>query len=77
MILSYRSEALTTEAFAMETSTILGSFLGTVDPGWDCDELWVAVGDRSGTAIGMWHCSKELKEAYVQPAFRINGLNAH
>ncbi len=66
LILSYRSEALTTEDFGLETSTILGSFLGTVEAGWDCDELWVAVGDRFGTAIGMWYCSKEWKEAYIK-----------
>jgi tetratricopeptide (TPR) repeat protein len=65
LILSYRSNALDTEYFGMETSTILGSFLGTVEAGWDCDELWVVVGDRFGTATGMWYCLKEWKEAYV------------
>ncbi len=67
LVLGYRSTALNSvEELMGETATILGVFLGSVKTGWDCDDMSVVVGDGNGNGIGMWYCTKEWKDAYVQ-----------
>jgi len=67
LVLSYSSEAFDTKKTATEITEILASFLGTVKSGWDCDELWVVVGDTTGkVTLATWHCSREWTEAYIR-----------
>jgi len=77
LVLSYRSTAPGVEELVTETGGILGTFFGVVKTGWDCDELSVVVGDRNDNAIGMWYCTKEWKDAYVQGWMTIEEVGAN
>lgn len=67
LVLAYSSEAFDQKKTSTEIANILGPFLGTVEAGWDCEELWVVVGDITGkVALANWYCSKEWTEAYVR-----------
>jgi len=65
LILSYKSIALTENELAEEMGYILGVYLGAVEGGWDIDELSVVVGDINGNAVGMWYCTKDWTNDYI------------
>jgi len=65
LIMSYESTVSTADDLAEETGFILGAYLGAINEGWDVDELSVVVGDREGTAVGMWYCSEEWTDDYL------------
>jgi len=65
LILSYESTAVTGDDMAGEIGTILGTYLGAKEGGWNVDELNVVVGDRKGAAVGMWSCSKKWTDDYI------------
>jgi len=65
LILSYKSTASTAEELAKETGAIIGAYTSAVKNEWDIDELGVVIGDISGTAVGMWYCSKKWTNEYI------------
>lgn len=65
LILSYRSTASTGNELAIEMGYILGAYLGSVENGWDIDELSVVVGDINGNTAGIWYCTEDWTNDYT------------
>ena len=75
LILGYISTALTENELAAETGYILGAYLGAAEGGWDIDELLVTVGDIDGNAVGMWYCTKDWTNDYINGKISIDELS--
>jgi len=65
LMVSYNTIATTEADLSYETGAVLGAYIGTIKGGADLDELMVVVGDRNGLAAGMWHCSKDWTNDYI------------
>jgi len=65
VVLGYQSTATNETELATEVGFILGSYLGSVNEGWDVDSLSVVIGDLNGQTIGTWYCEKEWTEQFL------------